>query len=240
MVETFVDRPPGWFLRCETPTDLTALIEWLAIRAAWLREYHAGRVGERFNPDFADVIRRELPFADWVDSEPCELVARYFRDLITNVAYWLETRGPPGYPNWTTPADDDPRQLIEADDFLSSLMNWLRSFASGGSIVVPFADSDGNVESSVDLSGKSRQNELSLDMRAMLLFAEKRKVGEFPTKKVLAGELDCHEKSLAKGRCPMLDTMIKRDKAAAQAAIPRGSKSFGTIEAVDSDEDADR
>ncbi len=83
-------------------------------------------------------------------------------------------------------------------------------------------------------------SELSLDTRACALYVKKRKAGENPTKASLAREgFGLPKQSLAKGRCPNLDLLMQRDKAEAQADIPRGSKSFGTIEAVDSDDDAD-
>jgi hypothetical protein len=54
------------------------------------------------------------------------LFARYFRDVIANVACWLNGRAHSGFPNWTTTTDDDPMQLFKADHSLSATLDWLR------------------------------------------------------------------------------------------------------------------
>ncbi len=124
-------NPVGWYLRCKAPADVVELVDWLATRTTWLHEYMAGRV-EPINPCLADAMRRELPARLETPLEACfragkPPVALYFRDLIANVVYWLDDRAFSGHQNWVTPPNDDPKQLVKADDYLLALLNWLRT-----------------------------------------------------------------------------------------------------------------
>jgi hypothetical protein len=122
-------NPSGWYLKCDVPADLDGLIEWLAIRTALLHEYLAGRF-DVIEP----AIRRELP-----DSANRAGILSYVWAVVAHVHCWLEHHEICGQPAWfsdreslrrSSPDNPSP-ELIRADEHLSAMFNWLRSYRHG-------------------------------------------------------------------------------------------------------------
>jgi hypothetical protein len=140
---------PGWGLKHDPPSNLPALIDFLATRVGWLRDFcHAQprRFDDRLRAEVVSQFGLTDPGGDGGialsysapafavrQQVPALMVMRYALVLVHNMQFWLDHNGVSGYPVWTDVSWADPSSpgvgntFLELDVHFSLLLNFLRA-----------------------------------------------------------------------------------------------------------------